>query len=70
MYKNCTPNGFTWKLKVSAGNLTIELEYKHSEFVVLKLAGPNFQRGAINYAEIFFSSVPLAEKLLLEKSNQ
>ena len=68
LYKICTPNGYTWNLQVYSGNLANEPEYNHSESVVLKLARPILGCGATIYADNFYSSVPLAEKLLKEKT--
>ena len=65
--KICTPNGNTWKLKFYSGNLTSELEYNQSESVVLELAIPFLQCGAIIYADIYYSSSPLLEKTFEEE---
>ena len=72
LYKLCTVNGYTWNLEVSTGNLSNEPEHNHSESIVLKLAKPLFKKGAIIYADNFYTfvplAVPLAEKLLQKKT--
>ena len=68
LYKICTPNGYTWNLQVYSGKLTNEPEHNHSESIVLKLSRSALQCGSTIYADNFYSSVPLAEKLLKEKT--
>ena len=50
------------------GSLVNEPEYNHSESIVLKLAKPLLKKGATIYADNFYSSLPLAEKLLQERT--
>ena len=54
--------------KLCTGNLSNEPEHNHSESIVLKLAKPLLKKGAIIYADNFYTFVPLAEKLLQEKT--
>ena len=41
-------------------------EYNHSESIVLQLCNPILGQGTTVYADNFYTSVPLAEKLLDE----
>ncbi|XP_047738345.1 piggyBac transposable element-derived protein 4-like [Hyalella azteca] len=68
LYKLCTVNGYTWNFEVYTGNLSNVPEHNHSESIVLKLAKPLLKNGATIYADNYYSSVPLAEKLLQEKT--
>ena len=68
LYKICTVNGYTWDLQDYTGKLSNEPEHNHSESMVFKLTKPLLKKGAIIYADNFYTSVPLAEKLLQEKT--
>ena len=68
LYKLCCVNGYTWNLQVYTGNLENEPEHNHSESIVLKLAKPLLKTGSTIYADNYYSSLPLAEKLLREKT--
>ena len=64
LYKLCSVNGYAWNLQGYTGNLSNEPEHNHPESIVLKLARPLLRNGATIYADNFYSSVPLAEKLI------
>ena len=68
LYKLCSPDGYTWNLQIYCGNIEREANFNHSESVVLQLCRPMLVQGATVFADNFYSSVPLAEKLLEEKT--
>ena len=67
LYKLCTPSSYTWNLFVYSGNMKTEPSFQHSESVVLQLCKPLLKQGSTIYADNFYSSIPLVEKLLQEK---
>ena len=66
LYKICSPNAYTWDLKVYIGNMERTGHFTHSESIVLQLCRPFLGQGVTVFADNFYSSVPLAEKLLKE----
>ena len=68
LYKLCSPNAYTWNLQIYCENIEREPHFNHSESVVLQLCRPILGQGATVFADNFYSSVPLAEKLLQEKT--
>ena len=50
------------------GNMERTGHYSHSESVVLQLCHPFLGQGVTVFADNFYSSVPLAEKLLKERT--
>ena len=68
IYKICAPNAYTWNLKVYTGKMERTGEYSHSESIVLQLCNPLLEQGTTVYADNFYTSFPLAEKLLKERT--
>ena len=68
LYKFCLPNAYSWNLQIYCGNMEREANFNHSESVVLQLCQPILGQAATVFADNFYSSVPLAEKLLEEKT--
>ena len=66
IYKICAQNAYTWDLKFYIGKMERTGEYNHSKSIVLQLCNPILGQGTTVYADIFYTSVPLAEKLLHE----
>ena len=66
VYKICAPNAYTWDLMVYIRNMPRTGDYNHSESIVLQLCDPLLRQGTTVYSDNFYSSVPLAEKLLDE----
>jgi hypothetical protein len=64
LYKLCTVNGYTCDIILYSGKGTTDGETSHSESIVLKLLeSVEHAEGRTVFADNFYSSVPLAEKL-------
>ena len=66
IYTICTQNAYTWDLKVYIGKMERKGEYNHSKSLVLQPCNHILGQGTTVYADNFYPSVPLAEKLLDE----
>lgn len=68
LYKLCSADAYTWNFHIYTGNMERAATFNHSESVVLQLCQPLLGQGSTIFADNFYTSVPLAEKLLKEKS--
>lgn len=69
LYKMCSPDGYTFNIKVYAGKGTTTSELGHSHEIVLKLLEiiEEPKEGRIIFGDNFYSSIPLAEYLYQQK---
>ncbi|XP_066252466.1 piggyBac transposable element-derived protein 4-like [Euwallacea similis] len=68
LYKMCSPDGFTFNMKVYAGKGTTTTEFGHSHEIVMQLLEiiePKEER--IIFGDNFYSSIPLVESLYKQK---
>ncbi|VEN43200.1 unnamed protein product [Callosobruchus maculatus] len=64
LYKLCTPNGYTYNIKVYSGKGDSDVATSHSESVVLKLLEKICPKeGRVLFADSFYSGIDLAAKL-------
>lgn len=68
VYKLCSTNGYTLKMKIYAGKDDITGNKGHAQKVVEHLVADFIEEGRSLYADNFYSSVPLAESLLKKKT--
>ena len=66
IYNICALDAYTWDLKVYIGKMERTCAYNHSESIVLQLCSPILGQGTTVYADNFYTSVPLADRLLDE----
>lgn len=68
LYKLCSPNGFTFNIKVYAGKGSTTSNLGHSHEIVLQLLEIiDPKEGRIIYGDNFYSSIPLVENLYKQK---
>lgn len=70
LYKLCTDKGYTWNVSVYVGrDLTDDKAQSASENVTLKLIEDLLEEGRTLYVDNFYTSVPLAYKLLEKQTH-
>ena len=69
VYKLCTNKGYTWNLSVYVGKDLENKEMSASENVVMKLVKELLNEGRTLYLDNFYTSVPLAYRLLELKTH-
>ena len=67
-YKLCSPNSYTWNFDIYQGRMSREASFNHSESIVLQLSADILDRGCIIYGDNYYSSIPLAKRLLQRKT--
>lgn len=68
LYKICSTNGYTFKVKVYAGKSDVLANQGHAEKVVMELMDDKLQVGRTLYVDNFYTSVKLADLLLQNKT--
>lgn len=68
VYKLCATNGYTVKMKIYAGKDDLTGNTGHAQKVVEHLVSDLIGQGRTLYADNFYNSVPLAEKMLRNKT--
>lgn len=68
VYKVCTPEGYTWNLEVHVGTSDKIADLNATESRVVKLCNEMLGIGCIIYTDNYYTSVTLAEYLLVKKT--
>ena len=69
LYLLCQPNGYVWNFMVYCGKMDSSGGLGHAESVVMKLMHSIHDKGHVLFTDNFYTSVPLAKKLLKRKTH-